>query len=81
MIINKKPSALRFAFSACLFSRISIVGPFLSENESGVLRAHRALRDNNSDNWPFLQIKSVFFYRYKQFLPIQTNENVITLSY
>ena len=35
LIINKKPSALRFVISACLFSRISIVGPFLSENESG----------------------------------------------
>ena len=45
-------SPLRFAFSACLFciiSIISIVGPFLSENESGVLRAHRALRGKNSD--------------------------------
>ena len=50
---NKKPSALRFAFSAfvsSIISRISIVGPFLSENESGVLlRAHRALRGKNSD--------------------------------
>ena len=60
---NKKPSALRFAFSACLFSRISIVGPFLSENESGVLRANRSLRGKNSDqrNWSFLPIKSCFF--------------------
>ena len=45
---NKKPSALRFAFSAS----ISIVGPFLSENESGVLavlRAHRAIGGKNSN--------------------------------
>ena len=47
MIRNKSKSkqeavGLRFAFSACLLSRISIVGPFLSGNESGVLRAFEA---------------------------------------
>ena len=49
---NKKPSALRFAFSACLFynKQNFYCWTISLENESGVLlRAHRALRGKNSD--------------------------------
>ena len=54
---------MRFHPVSSIISRISIVGPFLLENESGVLRAHRTLRGKNSDqrNWPFLPIRSFFF--------------------